>query len=290
MKRRIIPLAATGVAAALALTGCGQAGQDATTEDGKTVLTMWTHSAGKPCRARRLRADHRRLQRLAGRVHRRERSVPAGGLQRRDRCGRGIRRPAVPPRPRRPDHAQLGVGGVPPAARAPDRDNRQPAAHCGRRLERRDLLRRILGCRALDLRAQVGPRRERDPHPIGRRAVDPGRVRLGPRHPEGCGLRDPDRHRRGGHRRMVAVRVLAHAAELRRRPHRPRHDALGRRRAQRPRGGRLGRVVPGSVRGRATPPTAGRSATRSSSTTTWHSATPACGTHSHPSKPSATTF
>ncbi len=48
MKRRIIPLAAAGVAAALALTGCGQAGQEATTEDGKTVLTMWTHSAGNP--------------------------------------------------------------------------------------------------------------------------------------------------------------------------------------------------------------------------------------------------
>ena len=38
-----------GVVGALALTGCGQAGQgEATTEDGRTPLTMWTHSAGNP--------------------------------------------------------------------------------------------------------------------------------------------------------------------------------------------------------------------------------------------------
>lgn len=48
MKRSFIPLAATGVAAALALTACGQAGQSNTTEDGRTVITMWTHSAGNP--------------------------------------------------------------------------------------------------------------------------------------------------------------------------------------------------------------------------------------------------
>ncbi|WP_050901841.1 sugar ABC transporter substrate-binding protein [Microbacterium testaceum] len=49
MKKSFIPLAATGVAAALVLTGCGQAGQGSTTtEDGRTVLTMWTHSAGNP--------------------------------------------------------------------------------------------------------------------------------------------------------------------------------------------------------------------------------------------------
>jgi len=48
MKRTTIPLVATGVVAALALTGCGQAGQGTTSSDGKTVLTMWTHSAGNP--------------------------------------------------------------------------------------------------------------------------------------------------------------------------------------------------------------------------------------------------
>ncbi len=49
MKKSFIPLAAMGVAAALVMTGCGQAGQgSATTEDGRTVLTMWTHSAGNP--------------------------------------------------------------------------------------------------------------------------------------------------------------------------------------------------------------------------------------------------
>ncbi|QTV79820.1 extracellular solute-binding protein [Microbacterium sp. NIBRBAC000506063] len=48
MKRSFIPLAATGVAAALVLTACGQAGQGTTTEDGRTVISMWTHSAGNP--------------------------------------------------------------------------------------------------------------------------------------------------------------------------------------------------------------------------------------------------
>ncbi|RLK46684.1 sugar ABC transporter substrate-binding protein [Microbacterium telephonicum] len=42
-------LAAAGLVGVLALTGCGQAGQgDSTTEDGRTKLTMWTHSAGNP--------------------------------------------------------------------------------------------------------------------------------------------------------------------------------------------------------------------------------------------------
>ena len=64
------------------------------------------------------------------------------------------------------------------------------------------------------------------------------RVRRGPRHPARTRATRRHRHRRRGHRRMVVVRVLADAAELRRRPHRPRHDAHRRRRAQRPRGGR----------------------------------------------------
>src|SRR4029079_8582127 len=48
--RRSIPLAVSaGLVTAVVLTGCGQAGQgDATTEDGRTKLTMWTHSAGNP--------------------------------------------------------------------------------------------------------------------------------------------------------------------------------------------------------------------------------------------------
>lgn len=49
MRRRIPILMASGLAAAVALTGCGQAGQgDSTTADGRTQLTMWTHSAGNP--------------------------------------------------------------------------------------------------------------------------------------------------------------------------------------------------------------------------------------------------
>lgn len=48
MTRRTSPVfVAAGLAAALALTGCGQAGQGNTTsKDGRTQLTMWTHSAG----------------------------------------------------------------------------------------------------------------------------------------------------------------------------------------------------------------------------------------------------
>ena len=42
-------LAAAGLVGVLALTACGQAGQgESTTEDGRTKLTMWTHSAGNP--------------------------------------------------------------------------------------------------------------------------------------------------------------------------------------------------------------------------------------------------
>lgn len=48
MTRRTSPIfVAAGLVTALALTGCGQAGQGNTTgEDGRTQLTMWTHSAG----------------------------------------------------------------------------------------------------------------------------------------------------------------------------------------------------------------------------------------------------
>lgn len=50
MKRTSVStLAAAGLVGVLALSGCGQAGQgDSTTEDGRTTLTMWTHSAGNP--------------------------------------------------------------------------------------------------------------------------------------------------------------------------------------------------------------------------------------------------
>jgi multiple sugar transport system substrate-binding protein len=48
--RRTTPMfVSVGLVGAIALTGCGQAGQgDATTADGRTELTMWTHSAGNP--------------------------------------------------------------------------------------------------------------------------------------------------------------------------------------------------------------------------------------------------
>ncbi|MGC5172578.1 sugar ABC transporter substrate-binding protein [Microbacterium sp. DT81.1] len=49
MKRRTAPIfVSAGLVGVLALTGCGQAGQDTTTADGKTELSMWTHSAGNP--------------------------------------------------------------------------------------------------------------------------------------------------------------------------------------------------------------------------------------------------
>lgn len=50
MKRRTTPiLASAALVAVLGLTGCGQAGQGGgTTQDGRTQLTMWTHSAGNP--------------------------------------------------------------------------------------------------------------------------------------------------------------------------------------------------------------------------------------------------
>lgn len=50
MKRTSVSvLAAAGLVGVLALSGCGQAGQgESTTEDGRTKITMWTHSAGNP--------------------------------------------------------------------------------------------------------------------------------------------------------------------------------------------------------------------------------------------------
>ncbi|MCI2959500.1 extracellular solute-binding protein [Agromyces atrinae] len=50
MKRSTVPiLVSVGLVGALALTGCGQAGVDGqTSADGRTQLTMWTHSAGNP--------------------------------------------------------------------------------------------------------------------------------------------------------------------------------------------------------------------------------------------------
>ena len=49
MRTRTPILVSAGLVTAIALTGCGQAGQgDTTTADGRTQLTMWTHSAGNP--------------------------------------------------------------------------------------------------------------------------------------------------------------------------------------------------------------------------------------------------
>lgn len=50
MKRRTAPIfVSAGLVGALALTGCGQAGQSGqVSDDGRTQLTMWTHSAGNP--------------------------------------------------------------------------------------------------------------------------------------------------------------------------------------------------------------------------------------------------
>jgi multiple sugar transport system substrate-binding protein len=49
MHRRTLPTIVAVVAASgLALTGCGQAGGGTTTADGRTQITMWTHSAGNP--------------------------------------------------------------------------------------------------------------------------------------------------------------------------------------------------------------------------------------------------
>jgi multiple sugar transport system substrate-binding protein len=49
MRRKTPIFVSAGLAGALALTGCGQAGQgETTTAEGRTQLTMWTHSAGNP--------------------------------------------------------------------------------------------------------------------------------------------------------------------------------------------------------------------------------------------------
>ncbi len=46
--RSLAAMVAATAAGALVLTGCGQAGQGSVNADGKTELTMWTHSAGNP--------------------------------------------------------------------------------------------------------------------------------------------------------------------------------------------------------------------------------------------------
>ena len=282
MKRRIPchDRVSASAASALALTGCGQAGQgDGGSGDGRPELTMWTHSAGNPAELavyEQIIDDFNASQdeyKVVRRV------LPAGRLQRRDRRGAAsgdlpclldLDGPIVPNWAWAEYLQPLGL----PTSSPTTCSRRRSATY-----ERRDLLGRVLGCRAVDLRPQVGARRQRHPHPDDRRAVDDGRVRRGARHAEGCRLRHADRHRRRGHRRVVAVRLLAHAAELRRRPHRPRHDAHGRRRAQRPRGGRVGRRGSRTpVRRRLRQQQRARSATRSSSTTRSRSATRASGT------------
>ena len=206
---------------------------------------------GQPRRARGLRADHRRLQRVAGRVHGGRGVLPAGRLQRRDRRGRGRRRPAVPARHGRPDHAQLGVGGVPPAARLPTSitDNLLPD---GRRRR----------TRTRSTRPGTGTRRCRSspasrcstPTASASRPIDePWTIdefdaalatlkAAGYETPLDIGAEDKGEWWSYAYSPMLQ--------SVGRRPHRPRHHAHRRRRAQRSRGGRVLHVVPGCLRQR----------------------------------------
>ena len=86
-----------------------------------------------------------------------------------------------------------------------------------------DLLRRLLRRRAGDVRAQVGARAEQHPHPDHRSAVDRRGIQRRAGHPEGDRpVDEPAGHGDRRHRRVVALRLLAVPAELRRRPDRPR--------------------------------------------------------------------
>ena len=89
--------------------------------------------------------------------------------------------------------------------------------------------------------------------------------------------------------RVVAVRLLAAAAELRRRPDRPRRLRIGRRRAERPGGARVRDLVPGPVRRAATRRHPTTRIAPSSSTARSRSSTTATGATPTTSRSTATT-
>ncbi len=248
MKKSFIPLAAMGVAAALVMTGCGQAGQGSTTtEDGRTVLTMWTHSAGNPAELavyEKIISDFNASQDT---YEVKTESFPQGAYN--DAIVAAAASGDLP--------CLLDLDGpiMPNWAWAnylqplniSQRHHRQAAPDRGRKVQRRDLLRRVLGRGPRHLRAQVGAGCQRHPHPEHRPAVERVGVRPALATLKAAGYDTPHRHRRRGQGRVVAVRLLAVPAELRRRPDRPLDDAVGRRHPERTGCREVGHLVPGPV-------------------------------------------
>ena len=222
-------VAVAGLAGLMTLTMAACGGDDsssegnsgASNEGGVTTLELWTHNGGNPAELavyeNRLRLQRRRTSTRSVRV------VPAG-------------RPTTtrsPPRPRPsklpclldldgPIMPELGLGGVPAAARAADEltDQLLPTA-VGTWDD--EIYSSGIRCRAGDLRARKsvleanGIRIPTVEEPWTKDEFDAALAKL-----KAAGIRDAARHRRRGHRRVVAVRLLAVPAELRRRPHRPR--------------------------------------------------------------------
>ena len=94
--------------------GCSSqgGGGETTTEEGKVAVSLWTHSAGNPAEltvSTRSSTDFNASQD----EYEVQQQEPSRRAAYNDAivARRGIGRPALPPRPRRPDHAQLGVGG-----------------------------------------------------------------------------------------------------------------------------------------------------------------------------------
>ena len=194
-------------------------------------------------RAGRHREDRGRLQRQPDQVQGRRAGLPAGLLQPVGGRRRGVEEAAVHPRHRRPERAQLGLGRLPGPAGRHGRHPVQVPAVRARQVERQDLLLRLLRRGAGHGDPQVDPGQVRHPGADHRPAVDQGRAGGGVDQDQGVGrLRLPAGPGHQLHRRVVALRVLAVPAELRRRPDQPRRLQDRRGRAQRAAGAGVGRV------------------------------------------------
>ena len=200
----------------------------------QTDLSLWYHGAGNEVERNILAGivDDFNASQTDWKVV--DRAVPAGRLQRLGDRGGAVGRAAGHSRRRRADHAELGLGRLSRAAdHRPGQARRLPARR-DRQVERQGLLGRLLGRGARGLRAQVGARGERHPHPDAGQALDRRGVQRDPRQAQGDRqVRVSAQHRHGRQGRVVSLRLPALPLEHRRRPRRPLDLPDRRRRAER---------------------------------------------------------
>ncbi len=186
-------------------------------------LTMWTHNAGNKAELAAITAIVNDYNASQKKYKVKIQAFPQDSYNQSVVAAAASKKLPVHPRHRRPERAELGLGRLPRPARGHGRHAVEVPADGARQVQQQDVLLRLLRRRARHGHAQDDPRQVRHPRPDHRPAVDEGRVHRGAEEDQGLGrLREPARHRDELHRRVVALRVLPDAAELRRRPHQPR--------------------------------------------------------------------